>query len=86
MNQTLIQDPIQQTDILLPPRMQTALEQYRQRVWMIKLAEAALAALFGLSLSYLLVFGLDRLFDTPSLLRVLNFGGGKCGNGDPIPA
>ena len=79
MNQTLIQDPIQQTDILLPPRMQTALEQYRQRVWMIKLAEAALAALFGLSLSYLLVFGLDRLFDTPSLLRVLILVAGSVG-------
>jgi hypothetical protein len=55
----------------LPPRMKKALEQYRKRVWIIKLAEGTLAAIFGLIISYLIVFGLDRLFDTPTILRAL---------------
>ena len=67
MNQT----PPQNNGINLPPRMKKALEQYRKRVWIIKLAEGTLAAIFGLIISYLIVFGLDRLFDTPTLLRAL---------------
>ena len=67
MNQT----PSQKNGVNLPPRMQKALEQYRKRVWIIKLAEGTLAAIFGLIISYLIVFGLDRLFDTPTLLRAL---------------
>ena len=56
---------------VLPPRMKAALEQYQKRVWIIKLVEGTLAAIFGLMISYLVVFGLDRIFDTPALLRVL---------------
>lgn len=55
----------------LPPRMKKALEHYKKRVWIIKLAEGTLAALFGLIISYLIVFGLDRIYDTPTLLRAL---------------
>ena len=54
----------------LPPRMKAALEQYQKRVWTIKLAEGVLAAIFGILVSYILVFCLDRVFDTPTLLRV----------------
>ena len=61
----------QQAKVNLPPRMKSALEQYQKRVWIIKLAEGALAAIFGIMISYLVVFGLDRVFDTPTLLRVL---------------
>ncbi len=67
MNQTQSKE----NAVNLPPRMKKALEQYRKRVWIIKLAEGTLAAIFGLIISYLIVFGLDRLFDTPTLLRVL---------------
>ncbi len=67
MNQT----PLQKNGINLPPRMKKALEQYRKRVWIIKLAEGTLAAIFGLIVSYLIVFGLDRLIDTSALLRAL---------------
>ncbi len=61
----------QQTEVNLPPRMKAALEQYQKRVWIIKLAEGMLAAVFGIMISYLVVFGLDRMFDTPTFLRVL---------------
>ena len=65
MNQTHSKE----NTINLPPRMKNALEHYRKRVWIIKLTEGILSAIFGLIISYLVVFGLDRLFDTPTLLR-----------------
>lgn len=71
MNQTHGKTRSQKDTVGLPPRMQDALEQYRKRVWIIKLAEGTLAAIFGIMISYLVVFGLDRMFDTPTLLRVL---------------
>ena len=63
----------------LPPRMKAALEQYQKRVWTIKLAEGVLAAIFGILVSYILVFCLDRVLDTPTLLRVLILGAGMVG-------
>ena len=71
MNQTQEKTRSEKNTVGLPPRMQEALEQYRKRVWIVKLAEGTLAAIFGIMISYLVVFGLDRLFDTPTLLRVL---------------
>ena len=56
--------------ISLPPRMTSALEDYRQRVWFIKIAEGILAGVFGLVISYLLVLSLDRLIDTPASFRI----------------
>ena len=67
MNQTQSQSGT----VNLPPRMKAALEQYQKRVWTIKLAEGVLAAVFGVLVSYIIVFCLDRVFDTPTLLRVL---------------
>ena len=67
MNQTQSKD----NAVTLPPRMEKALEKYRKRVWIIKLAEGTLAAIFGLIISYLIVFGLDRVIDTPNVLRAL---------------
>ncbi len=54
----------------LPPVLEEKLAAFRRRVWVVKLAEAAFAALFGLALSYLLVFGLDRFFETPGWIRL----------------
>ena len=71
MNRTQTKPRTQKDAVNLPPRMKAALEQYQKTVWIIKLAEGTLAAIFGLMISYLVVFGLDRIFDTPALLRVL---------------
>ena len=68
-----------QSPIGLPARMQAALEGYRKRVWMIKLAEGALAGLFGLVVSYLVVFGLDRWGNTPALVRAVILAVGSMG-------
>ena len=71
--------------INLPPRMKAALQQYQKRVWTIKLAEGVLAAIFGLLISYLIVFCLDRVFDTPALLRVCILVIGMAGMGLVLP-
>ena len=75
--QTHLTEP--QGKIKIPPRMKAALEQYQKRVWTIKLAEGVLAAIFGILVSYIIVFCLDRVFDTPTLLRVLILGVGMVG-------
>jgi hypothetical protein len=53
----------------LPPVLETKLADFRRHVWVVKLSEAVLAALFGIALSYLLVFALDRFFETPAWVR-----------------
>ncbi|MEM7146983.1 MAG: hypothetical protein AAF591_17765 [Verrucomicrobiota bacterium] len=60
----------------LPPILENKLADYRRRVWVVKLAEGILAALFGIALSYVLVFVLDRFIETPGWLRgVIMFAG-----------
>ncbi len=64
----------------LPARLRHKLESYRRRVWLVKLAEGILAGLFGLLLSYLLVFVLDRVADTSAAVRLfLLLAGVTCG-------
>ncbi len=57
----------------LPASLQTKMHEFRRRVWTIKSIEAACGALFGIVLSYLLVFALDRVIDTPAWMRSLIF-------------
>ena len=56
-------------DLPLPPRLEQKLEQFRERLWSVKIAEGALAGLVGLGVSFFLVFILDRVLDTPTSLR-----------------
>jgi hypothetical protein len=53
----------------LPDSLQAQLHEFRRRVWTIKIVEAVAAAGFGILVAYLLVFCLDRLWDTPTWLR-----------------
>ena len=59
------------TSLPLPPALEAKLADFRRRVWIIKLLEGVLAAIFGLALSYVLVFALDRFFETPGWVRGL---------------
>ena len=70
----------------LPPDLEGKLADFRRRVWIIKLAEGVLAALFGLALSYLAVFVLDRFLETPAWLRfcILLAGAATLGLGLPL--
>ena len=58
-------------DLPIPPNLKRKLEDFQNRLWSIKIAEGALAGLAGLGISYLLIFALDRIFDTHSALRAL---------------
>ncbi len=70
----------------LPPVLEAKLADFRRRVWIVKLAEAFLAAIFGIVLSYLVVFALDRVCETPGWLRLtlLCAGGATLGLGLPL--
>jgi hypothetical protein len=70
----------------LPPILETKLADFRKRVWMVKLAEGLLAALFGLAVSYVLVFVLDRFFETSGWVRglILLSGAAVLGVGLPL--
>jgi hypothetical protein len=46
---------------------------FRRRVWLIKMVEAACTAAFAVVAAYLLMFLLDRAFDTPPWLRAALF-------------
>ena len=57
----------------LPSSLKIQLDEFRRRVWTIKSIEAACGALFGVFVSYLIVFGLDRVMDTPAAARTAIF-------------
>src|SRR5208282_12464 len=63
----------------LPAGLQTQLHAFRRRVWTIKMAEAAGAAVFAVIVAFLCVFALDRLWDTPPWLRFGVRTGAMCG-------
>jgi hypothetical protein len=54
----------------LPEGLQRQLHEFRRRVWTIKMVEAACAAVFAIMAAYLLMFLMDRAWDTPVWLRV----------------
>src|SRR5580698_4527806 len=69
----------------LPIILETKLADFRRRVWMVKLLEGVLAAAFGIALSYLLVFVLDRFWETPGWVRLLLLTGGAATLGLGLP-
>ena len=72
-------------DTPLPPILETKLADFRRRVWVVKLAEGVLAAVFALAVSYLLVFALDRVMETPGSLRLTLLLGGALVLGLGLP-
>jgi hypothetical protein len=58
-------------ELRIPGALALQLREFRRRVWTIKLAEAIAAATTSILIAFLLVFALDRLFDTPAWLRGL---------------
>lgn len=63
----------------IPPQMRSKLVQFQRRVWTVKLIEGLCAAAFGLLISYLIVFVLDRFYDTSGGLRTILLLGGTVG-------
>ncbi|MGE9269508.1 MAG: hypothetical protein ACQKBU_01785, partial [Verrucomicrobiales bacterium] len=54
----------------LPASLRDQLEEFRRQLWRMKIAEAFFAGIFGLLLSFLLVFTLDRFWPTPAIVRL----------------
>lgn len=57
----------------LPESLQEQLRDFRRRVWSIKMLEAAGAAVFGIVAAFLIMFALDRVWDTPGWPRIALF-------------
>jgi len=55
----------------LPPNMKSKLVKYQRRIWMVKLVEGLCAAALGLVLSWMIVFLLDRFYDTSAIERTV---------------
>ncbi len=53
----------------LPESLQGQLDGFRRRVWGVKSAEAASLAAFGVLVAFLLMFAVDRVWDTPLWAR-----------------
>ncbi len=68
--------PSNKSDIEIPESLSHQLADFRRHLWRIKALEACAAGLIGLLLSFLLVFGLERLLPTPGWLRLLLLAGG----------
>lgn len=70
----------------LPPILESKLADFRRRVWAVKLAEGLFAAIVGIAASYLVVFAIDRFFETPWWVRLALFvtGAATLGLGLPL--
>ncbi|MEL0120799.1 MAG: hypothetical protein VXB01_17830, partial [Opitutae bacterium] len=73
------------TEIELPSGIRLKLDDFRNQVRRVKLAEGIAGAIVGLGLSYLLLFGLDRIFETPVLVRCSLLSAGMVGLGLFLP-
>ena len=62
--------------IEIPESLRRQLAEFRRHLWRIKVMEAVAAGMIGLLLSFLLVFGLDRVWQTPGWTRLLILAGG----------
>ncbi|MCP4783442.1 MAG: hypothetical protein GY903_16800 [Fuerstiella sp.] len=58
------------SSIRIPEATRRRLDEFRRQVRKVKIAEGVLGGLFGLTLSYVAVFVLDRFVDTPGLVRI----------------
>ncbi len=59
----------------IPESLKAKLLDFRGRVWRLKMFEAFAAAVIGILVGFLLTYTLDRLFDTPAIIRTVIFFG-----------
>ncbi len=54
----------------IPAELSKQLADFQKSLWRIKVTEAVLAGIFGLIISFLIVFALERLFPIPAMVRL----------------
>jgi len=57
--------------VVIPEALRLQLDGFRRHLWRVKIMEAAAAGLIGLTVSFLLVYLLDRFIPTPGIVRLL---------------
>ena len=62
--------------IEIPESLRHQLADFRRHLWRVKILEAIAAGLIGLLVSFLLVYGLDRIWQTPGWARLVILAGG----------
>ncbi len=62
--------------VVIPEALRVQLDGFRRHLWRVKIMEAVAAGLIGLLVSFLLVYGLDRAFQTPGWVRLAILIGG----------
>ncbi|MEP2777676.1 MAG: hypothetical protein ABJQ29_09200 [Luteolibacter sp.] len=64
-------DPSPDARTVIPESLRKQLEEFRKTLWRRKVLEAVAAGLIGLLLSFLLIYGLDRVWQTPGWARLV---------------
>ncbi len=59
------------TKVAIPESLRLQLADFRRHLWRVKILEAVAAGMIGLLVSFLLVYGLDRILPTPGWARLL---------------
>ena len=54
----------------IPESLRLQLDDFRRHLWRVKIMETVAAGLIGLLVSFLLVYGLDRIWQTPGWVRL----------------
>ena len=66
----------QSSKVVIPESLRLQLADFRRHLWRVKIMEAIAAGVIGLLVSFLLVYGLDRVFPTPGWVRLMILLGG----------
>ena len=68
--------PLQSPKTAIPESLRLQLADFRRHLWRVKILEAIAAGMIGLLVSFLLVYGLDRVWQTPGWARLVILAGG----------
>jgi hypothetical protein len=66
----------QNNKVVIPESLRLQLADFRRHLWRVKIMEALAAGMIGLLVSFLLVYGLDRVWQTPGWVRLVILAGG----------
>ena len=64
------------SQVAIPEALRLQLDAFRRHLWRVKILEAVAAGVIGLLVSFLLVYGLDRIWQTPGWARLAILAGG----------